>query len=167
MPHPRLSLSKCNDNKKPLSTAINSEVIDKLSGARYFTKFDVRWGYENICIKEGDEWKAAFITNRGLFKPCIMFFGLTNLPATFQSMMNNLFQDLITRGVVIVYMDNILIFTKDKVEVVRGWLVPKDKHKLQQFLGFANYYQQFINLFTNIAWPLHKLTGNCPWIWTC
>ncbi|HYT46760.1 MAG TPA: hypothetical protein VEP90_30820, partial [Methylomirabilota bacterium] len=44
-------------------------------------------GYENIRIKEGDEWKAVFITNRGLFEPCVMFFGLTNSPATFQSMM--------------------------------------------------------------------------------
>ena len=52
-------------NRYPLP--LISEVIDKLSGARYFTKFDVRWGYENIRIKEGDEWKAAFITNRGLF----------------------------------------------------------------------------------------------------
>ena len=70
-----------------------SEVINKLSGTRYFTKFDV---CKNICIKEGDEWKAAFITNHGLFEPCIMFFGLTNSPVTFQSMMNDLFQNLIT-----------------------------------------------------------------------
>jgi len=48
-------------NRYPLP--LISEVIDKLSGARYFTKFDVRWGYENIRIAEGDEWKAAFITN--------------------------------------------------------------------------------------------------------
>ncbi|KDR72003.1 hypothetical protein GALMADRAFT_24724, partial [Galerina marginata CBS 339.88] len=83
-----------------------------LRGARYFTKFDIRWGYNNIRIKEGDEWKAAFITNRGLFEPLVMFFGLTNSPATFQTMMNELFSGLITRGVVIVYMDDILIFTK-------------------------------------------------------
>jgi len=81
-------------NRYPL--LLISEVIDKLSGAKYFTKFDVRWGYENVRIKEGDEWKAAFITNRGLFEPCVMFFGLTNSPATFQSMMNDLFRDLIT-----------------------------------------------------------------------
>lgn len=73
---------------------------------------DVRWGYNNVRIKEGDEWKAAFRTNRGLFEPLVMFFGLTNSPATFQTMINDLFQDLISRGVVVIYLDDILIFTE-------------------------------------------------------
>ena len=59
------------------------DLINRLRGARYFTKLDVRWGYNNIRIKEGDEWKAAFRTNRGLFEPLVMYFGLTNSPATF------------------------------------------------------------------------------------
>ena len=105
---------KLNDimikNRYPLP--LISEVVHKLRGAWVFTKLDMRWGYNNIHIWEGDEWKAAFTTNRGLFKPLIMFFGLTNLPATFQTIMNALFHDLISRGVVIVYMDDILIFTK-------------------------------------------------------
>jgi hypothetical protein len=63
-------------------------------------------------MKEGDEWKAAFCTNRGLFEPLVMFFGLTNSPSTFQTMMNDIFQDLIMEGVVCVYLDDILIFTK-------------------------------------------------------
>ena len=63
-------------------------------------------------IKEGDEWKAAFHTNRGLFEPLVMFFGLTNSPATFQTMMNHLFRDLINKGKVVVYMNDIMIFTK-------------------------------------------------------
>ena len=62
-------------------------------------------------IKEGDEWKAAFRTNRGLFEPLVMYFGLTNSPATFQTMMNKIFEDLITQGVVSIYLDDILIFT--------------------------------------------------------
>ena len=81
--------------------------MDKLKGTKYFTKLDVRWGYENIRIKEGDEWKAAFITNRGLFEPTVMFFGLTNSPATFQNMMNDIFHDLLLSGHVIIYMDDI------------------------------------------------------------
>lgn len=97
-------------NRYPLP--LISEIVDKLSGARYFTKFDVCWGYNNVRIREGDEWKAAFITNRGLYEPLVMFFGLTNSPATFQNMMNDLFRDLVGKGVVIVYMDDILIFTK-------------------------------------------------------
>ena len=62
-------------------------------------------------IKEGDEWKAAFRTNRGLFEPLVMYFGLTNSPATFQAMMNEIFEDLITEGIVSVYLNDILIFT--------------------------------------------------------
>ena len=91
-----------------------SEIIDKLKGAKYFTKLDVRWGYNNIQIKEGDEWKAAFKTNRGLFKPTVMFFGMCNSPATFQGMMDSIFDDMITGTLIIVYMDNMFIFHKDQ-----------------------------------------------------
>jgi hypothetical protein len=95
-------------NRYPLP--LISELMDKLKGAKYFTKLDVRWGYENIQIKKGDEWKAAFVTNRGLFEPTVMFFGL-KFPATFQNMMNDIFRDLLLAGHVIIYMDDILIFT--------------------------------------------------------
>jgi hypothetical protein len=67
------------------------ELIDRLSGCSLYTKFNIRWGYNNVRIKEGDEWKAAFITNEGLFEPTVMFFGLTNSLATFQTMMNSIF----------------------------------------------------------------------------
>jgi transposase InsO family protein len=97
-------------NKYPLP--LISELINKLRGARYFTKLDVRWGFNNVRMKEGDEWKAAFRTNRGLFEPLVMFFGLTNSPATFQTMMDSIFDGLISEGKVIVYLDDILIFTE-------------------------------------------------------
>src|SRR5215472_4077424 len=87
------------------------DLMGKVSKAKIFTKLDVRWGYNNVRIKEGDEWKAAFRTNRGLFEPLVMFFGLTNSPATFQTMMNALFKELIDEGVVVVYIDDILVFT--------------------------------------------------------
>src|ERR1700723_1273054 len=86
-----------------------SELVDRLSGAKVFTKMDVQWGYNNICIKEGDEWKAAFRTNVGLFEPTVMFFGLTNSPATFQNFMNHIFKDHIHQGVASVYMDDIFV----------------------------------------------------------
>jgi hypothetical protein len=76
-------------NRYPLPLIL--ELIGKLKGAKYFTKLDVRWGYQNVQIKEGDEWKAAFQTNQGLYEPLVMMFGLTNSPATFQTMMNDLF----------------------------------------------------------------------------
>jgi hypothetical protein len=92
------------------------DTIDKLRGAKVFTKFDIRWGYNNVRIKKGDEWKAAFKTPIGLFEPMVMYFGLCYSPATFQAMMNHLFKNLIDRGVVVVYMDNILIFTETRDE---------------------------------------------------
>ena len=100
-------------NRYPL--LLISELINQLTGAKYFSKMDVRWGYNNIQIKEGDTWKAAFRTNRGLFEPLVMFFGLTNSPATFQTMMmNDIFCEEIAEGWVVIYMDDILVFSKDK-----------------------------------------------------
>jgi len=101
-------------NKYPFP--LISKLMSQLRGARYFTKLDVRWGFNNIHIKPGDEWKAAFWTNRGLFEPLVMFFGMTNSLATFQTMMNDIFWNLIAEGIVVVYLDDILIFTKMKEE---------------------------------------------------
>ena len=70
----------------PLIPDIMNRIV--VAKAKYFTKLNIRWGYNNVCIKEGDEWKAVFQTNRGLFEPLLMFFGLTNSLATFQTMMN-------------------------------------------------------------------------------
>jgi len=89
-----------------------SELVFQLRRAQYFTKLDVRWGFNNVRIKPGDEWKAAFRTNCGLFEPLVMFFGMTNSPATFQTMMNDVFRTIIAEGIVVVYLDDILIFTK-------------------------------------------------------
>src|SRR5882724_4619499 len=88
------------------------DILNKVSKAKakYFMKLKVCWGY-NMCIKEGDEWKAACQMNQGLFEPLVMFFGLTNSPATFQMMMNDFFKELIDEGVGTIYMDNILIFS--------------------------------------------------------
>ena len=126
---------KLNDitvkNRYPLPLA--SDIVNRLKGAKYFTKFDVRWGYNNIRIKEGDEWKAAFATNRGLFEPMVMFFGLCNSPATFQALMNSIFADLIAKGKVVVYLDDILIFTKtieEHREIVREVLKRLQDHDL-------------------------------------
>ncbi len=91
------------------------ELIDRLRNAQLFTKLDIRWGYNNICIKEGDQEKGAFKTNLGLYEPCVMFFGLTNSPSTFQSMMDTIFRDLTATGEVIIYMDDILIATPNNI----------------------------------------------------
>ena len=75
-------------------------------------KFDIRWGYNNIWIKEGNEWKAVFLIPQGLFEPLVMFFSLTNLLATFQAMMNEIFRMEVAQGWLSVYMDNITIHIK-------------------------------------------------------
>ena len=93
------------------------ELITKLVKKKWFTKLDIQWGYNNVCIKEGDEWKTTFKTNRGLFECLVMFFSLTNSPATFQTIMDVLFHKEIMQGHVIVYMDDILIVTEsDNIE---------------------------------------------------
>jgi len=152
-----------------------------------------------------------------MFEPLVMFFGLTNSPATFQTMMNDIFTDMISEGVVVVYLDDILIFRKDldehrqithrvfgrlaehqlylrpekcefektrieylgliisknqvemdpvKVAGVADWPEPSNKREVQSFLGFANFYRQFIKDFSHHACPLFNLTWNDQkWQW--
>ncbi|KAJ1299607.1 hypothetical protein OPQ81_003787 [Rhizoctonia solani] len=89
------------------------ELIDKLKHAKIFTKLDLRNGYNNIRIEEADEWKTAFRTKYGHYEYTVMPFGLTNAPAVFQRFMNVIFHDLLDISV-IVYMDDILIFSESK-----------------------------------------------------
>src|SRR5881394_38933 len=94
---------------------IQADLIEKLKEAKIFTKMDIRWGYNNVRIKEGDEWKTAFRTKYGLFEYLVMPFGLTNAPAVFQRFMNELFKDLLDTTV-IVYLDDILIYSEKPEE---------------------------------------------------
>ena len=107
-----------------------SDIMDKLKGAKYFTKMDIRWGYNNIRIRKGDEWKATFKTNKGLFEPTVMFFGMCNSFATFQSMMDKIFITMIKGKLVIIYMDDILIFAKTKEEL--KWITKLVLEKLRE-----------------------------------
>ena len=70
------------------------QCIKNLQGMELFSKFDIRWGYNNIRIQEGDQWKATFKTCRGLFEPKVMFFGMSNSPASFQQFMNGILEEL-------------------------------------------------------------------------
>jgi len=97
-------------DKTPLP--LIGEVIDKVKEAKYFNKLDLIWGYNNIRIKEEDEWKAAFLTNKGLFELQVMYFGLCNLPGMFQRMMNSIFQELLHERILANYMDNFMIKAK-------------------------------------------------------
>src|SRR6266702_7777394 len=82
-------------NQYPLP--LISDLIHDLSNVHIYTKLDVRWGYNNVRIREGNESKATFKTHYGLFEPTVMYFGLTNSPATFQTMMNFIYQDVILK----------------------------------------------------------------------
>jgi len=112
------------------------ELLDKLKGAKYFTKLDLRWGYNNVRIKIGDEWKAAFKTNKGLYEPLVMFFGLCNSPATFQNMMNDIFLMETDEGWILIYIDDILIFSKEKEDLQK--LTLRVLKKLQENDLFVN-----------------------------
>ena len=114
--------------KNNYSLPLISDVLENIGTKKLFTKMDLRWGYNNIRIKKGDEWKAVFTTPEGSFELTMMFFGLTNSPATFQAMMSKLLRDLINTGKVAVFIDDVIVGTEleeghDELvaEVIRGW----------------------------------------------
>jgi hypothetical protein len=103
-------------NRYPLP--LTHELIEKLKGAKVFTKLDLKSGYNLVCIRQGDEWKTAFRTKYGLFEYLVMPFSLTNAPAAFQHLMNDIFRDLLD-VYVIIYLDDILIFSRNPEDHVK------------------------------------------------
>ena len=97
-----------NNYPLPLIT----ELIDNMGSKRVFTKMDLQWDYNNVRVKEGDEWKAAFTTYMRLFEPVVMFFGMMNSPAMFQVMMNKILRDMINKEKVVVFVDDMLVGTE-------------------------------------------------------
>ena len=89
-----------------------TELINNIGSKKVFTKMDLRWGFNNVRIKEEDKWKGAFTTYIGSFEPIVMFFGMTNLLATFQTIINKILRDLINKGKVGAFIDNILVGTE-------------------------------------------------------
>jgi hypothetical protein len=105
--------ARSKKNVYPLPRPDN--LMSKLRGAKLFTKLDLHWGYNNVRVKEGNKWKTAFRTKYGLFETLVMPFGLSGAPGAFQAMMNKVFQDLLDISVII-YLDNILIFSRNPEE---------------------------------------------------
>jgi len=93
-----------------------TDLIDNIGSKQVFTKMDLQWGFNNIRIKEGDEWKGAFTTHVRSFEPTVMFFGMTNSPATFQAMMNEILRDMINKEKIVAFVDNVLVGTETEEE---------------------------------------------------
>jgi len=136
---------------------------------KLFTKFDVRWGYNNVCIKKGDEWKAAFITNEGLYKLTVMFFSMTNSPATFQAMMNAIFKDEIQEGWLTVYMDDMLIATPDDPvfhkKCVHKSLDKLEKHDLYLKPEKCMFMQKRIEFLGVVLSPASRVVNHDSVVW--
>ncbi|CAI7855034.1 unnamed protein product [Closterium sp. NIES-54] len=223
-PKPDGSLRMCIDyralnkqtikNKYPIPRI--DDLLDQLRGATVFSKLDLRSGYWQIRMADNSIHKTAFRTRYGSYEYLVMPFGLTNAPATFQAEMNHILRPLLDECVV-VYLDNILIYSKDmkqhvehlrrvfeilrrerfyvklsksefalkkvqflghmvsaqgvhvdpkKIKAVRTWKTPENVKELQQFLGFANYYNRFVPNYAKIAAPLtNLLKKNTPYQW--
>jgi len=89
-----------------------SDILENIGTKKVFMKMDLRWRYNNMRIKEGNEWKAVFTMLEKLFELTVIFFGLTNSPATFQTMMNKLLRNLINTGKVAIFIDDVIVGTE-------------------------------------------------------
>ncbi|KAI2647035.1 Transposon Tf2-6 polyprotein [Labeo rohita] len=162
-----------------------SSAFERLQGASVFTKLDLRNVYHLVRIREGDEWKTAFNTPRGHFEYLVMPFGLSNSPAVFQALINDVLRDMHIRRVLQRLLESGLFvkaekcvfhaqsvpflgyivssegirMDSDKVKAVVEWPTPDSRKALQRFLGFANFYRHFIHNFNQLAAPLTALTS--------
>jgi hypothetical protein len=114
-------------NRYPLP--LIEETLNRVQGAKYFTRLDLRSAFNLIRIKEGDEWKTAFRTRYGLFEFLVMPFGLTNAPATCQQYVNDTLREFLDIFCA-VYLDDILIYSKSRKEHIEH--VKKILRKLQE-----------------------------------
>ncbi|KAK3510712.1 hypothetical protein QTP70_015989, partial [Hemibagrus guttatus] len=120
--------------------------LEQLRGAQVFTKLDLRSAYNLVRIREGDEWKTAFHTTHGHYEYCVMPFGLTNAPAVFQALINEVFRDLLGRGV-IAYIDDILVYSasmEEHVIQVREVLARLQQHHLYVKLEKCEFHRSMV-----------------------
>ncbi|KFK45075.1 hypothetical protein AALP_AA1G340100 [Arabis alpina] len=161
------------------------QLLDELHGATVFSKLDLKSGYHQILVKAEDVPKTAFRTHDGHYEFLVMPFGLTNPPATFQSLMNEVFRGHL-RKFVLVFFDDILVYSKNwtdhrthlslvrqgvaadpnKIHAMVCWPVPKSVKALRGFLGLTGYYRKFVQGYGAIARPLTALLKKDQFQWS-
>ncbi|GBG66211.1 hypothetical protein CBR_g57090 [Chara braunii] len=162
------------------------DLLERLGGAKYFSKLDLKSGYHQISIRPDDRYKSMFKTRCGHFEWVVMPFGLTNAPATFQAAMANEFRAMLDRFV-LVYVDDILVYSRtledhlghlrrvletlchakyktnrnnpllDKIQTIQEWAEPRNVMDVRSFRGLVGYYHRFIKGYLKIAAHLTKL----------
>ncbi len=132
-----------------------SGLLDQLRTGKIFTKIDLREAYNLLKIRFGDEWKTAFRTHYRHFEYTVIPFGLTNAPAVFQHLMNDIFQEYMDEFVV-VYLDDILIFSKnqeDHDKHVRLVLAMLQEHGLYAKLEKCEFDKSLMEFFSYMISP--------------
>ena len=124
----------CDNYPLPLIT----NIIERLQGKTLFSKFDIRWGYNNICIKEEDRWKAAFKTPFGLYEPTVMYFGLTNSLANFCRAMQKMLRNWLNK-----YPDETGNYIDDMVVATKGNL-PRHQQIVGELLDIFQQNSYFL-----------------------
>ncbi|KAI2653487.1 Transposon Tf2-9 polyprotein [Labeo rohita] len=156
-------------NRHPLP--LTNTALDALSGARFFTKLDLRSAYNLVRIREGDEWKTAFITPTGHYETLVMPFGLCNSPSVFQQFINDVLRDMLGRWCY-AYLDDILVYSKtleEHTQHVRAVLRRLLAHQLYCKLEKCAFHQHtttflgFVVSSQGVAMDPQKLEAVCSW----
>ncbi|GJX19802.1 putative reverse transcriptase domain-containing protein [Tanacetum coccineum] len=170
-------------NRYPLPRI--DDLFDQLQGSSVYSKIDLRSGYHQLRVREEDILKTAFRTRYGHYEFQVMPFGLTNASAVFMDLMNRVCKPYLYKFV-IVFIDDILVYSKNKkeheehlklilellkkeefkgirvdpakIKSIKDWASPKSPTEIHQFLGLVGYYRRFIEGFSKIAKPMTKLT---------
>ncbi|XP_041024018.1 uncharacterized protein LOC121264784 [Juglans microcarpa x Juglans regia] len=148
------------------------EMLDELHGASVFSKLDLRAGYHQIRMKEGDVHKTAFRTHNGHYEYLVMPFGLCNAPSTFQAAMNTIFKPLLRKFLLeLEYLGHFISgegvkVDQRKIEAMVDWPLPNNVSALRGFLGLTGYYRRFVKNYGLIAKPLTSLLKKDNFAWT-